>query len=311
MRMMPLVKGLLTFIPGARRASTLRIGSKVPASYCYGVWLKHLTLLNANGMSRVPSSVAELGPGTSLGVGLAALLSGAKCYYALDLATYANPEHDLRVLNDLVVLFKTRAPRPTKGWPDYDEYLDDGLFPSGILTDAVLEQSLSDERVGAIRNAISNPGSRVEDVSVKYAVPWSDSDVIERSSIDAVLSHSVLQYVVDLKGTYEALHHWLKPQGMMSHQIDFSSIGLSETWNGHRAYSEMYWRLVTGRRPFFINREPPSVHTRLMIENDFEVVCDLRNDRADGLTKADASPRWKNMTDEDFRCSGAFIQAKK
>jgi hypothetical protein len=312
MRIKPLVKGLLTFVPGVEGAqSHAGPEGERSASYCYGVWLKHLTLLWAHGMRSVPGSIAELGPGDSLGVGLAAILSGADTYYALDVVRYSNTEPNLKLLDDLVALFKRRAPRPTKGWPGFDEYLDEDLFPSHILNDGLLERTLSDERVAAIRDAIENPGSHTGAITVKYMVPWSGSEVIERGSVDVILSHTVLQHVVDLETTYQALCTWLRPQGMMTHQVSFTSMGLSKTWNGYRACSELYWRAMLGRRPFLINRQPPSVHRRLMVENGLDLVCDLRTYRTDGLSRSDLSRRWKGITDDDLTCSGAFIQAKK
>ena len=50
--------------------------------------MTHLNRLNTNGFAGVPKTVAELGPGDSIGVGLAALLSGAKSYVALDIHNY-------------------------------------------------------------------------------------------------------------------------------------------------------------------------------------------------------------------------------
>ena len=75
-----ILKGMLTFVPGITRVMPgigLGTGGTDSARYCYGVWLKYLTLLHENGMHAIPGTIAELGPGDSLGIGLAAMLSGA------------------------------------------------------------------------------------------------------------------------------------------------------------------------------------------------------------------------------------------
>jgi len=77
MKITPVVKGLLTLVPGISgilpKPGT---GGTNSALYCYEVWLKHLTMLWENGMRFLPNTLAELGPGDSLGVGPAAMLSG-------------------------------------------------------------------------------------------------------------------------------------------------------------------------------------------------------------------------------------------
>jgi hypothetical protein len=140
----PVVKGLLTFVPGLHRLVYRRGtgGTDTPA-YCYEVWLKHLTLLWENKLRAIPNSVAELGPGDSLGVCLAALLSGAGKYYALDVVPFANQARNLQIFDGLVELFKQRAARPSRGWPNYDAHLDGRLFPSHILTREILNESLA------------------------------------------------------------------------------------------------------------------------------------------------------------------------
>jgi hypothetical protein len=90
------IKGLSTYF---RRndinSPTSQAGEGHSAQYCYGVWLKHLTLLWENGLRKIPDSMAELGPGDSIGTGLAALLSGVNHYYALDIIRYANNDVDI------------------------------------------------------------------------------------------------------------------------------------------------------------------------------------------------------------------------
>ena len=316
MRVKPIAKGLLTFIPGMRRILPKReTGGTNSASYCYGVWLKHLTLLWENGMRSIPSTIAELGPGDSLGVGLAAMLCGVNNYYALDVIKYSTTEVNLKIFDEIVALFKSRAQRPQKGWPDFDEYLDNDLFPSHILSERLLEVSLSEKRISAIRNTIENIGHQNStskfNINIKYMVPWSDDNVVEKNSVDVIFSHSVLEHVVDLESTYKALFAWLKPNGFMSHQIDFTSHGLSKKWNGYRAYSELLWKVIMGKRTCLINRQPYSLHKKLIIKNGFNIICDLTMHRTDGIRRVDLSDYWKNITDDDLTCSGAFIQTTK
>lgn len=273
--------------------------------------MKHLTLLGEQAWTGIPRTFAELGPGASLGIGIAALLSGSDRYYALDVTHRANTEGNLAILEDLLKLFRSREGNPIAGWPDFSVYLDENRFPRHLLSDRLLAESLLPERVKAIRHALKHPGAPADGIVVEYMVPWSDDKVLQRESVDLALSHSVLEHVVDLELTYRALNRWLKPGGLMSHQIDFTSHGLSGKWNGHRACSELVWKLVVGRQLYLINRAPYSVHRSLALENGFELVRDMRNFRSDGISRDSLSRRWSGISDEDLNCSGAFLQARK
>lgn len=308
-----LVKGLVTFVPGSDRIlpSTTTLGTN-SARYCYGVWIKHLTMLHRHaGLTRVPDTVAELGPGDSVGIGLSALLSGANHYEALDVVPFASSAANLEVFDELVALFQQRAPSPAEGFPNFWQYLDDDLFPHQVLTDDVLVAALSPERIEAIRGALSGePGHEASGISIHYRVPWTDSSVLRPASVDLVLSHSVMEHVVDLDATYGAIARWLRPGGLMSHQIDFRSHGLSETWNGYRAYPEPLWKLILGKRPFLINREPCSTHLESIDRHGFEVTCYLQNFRSDGIERSQLAKRWRSLSDEDLNCAGAYVQTR-
>jgi len=187
MRLTPIVKGAATYISGLyKMRAKRRTGGTDTAAYCYDVWLKHLTLLWANGLRTIPDTIAELGPGDSLGIGLAALLSGVNHYYALDVMHYANMPRNLLIFEQLVTLFQQHAGRPTKGWPDYDQYLDANLFPSHILTASVLEMTLAPDRLAAIRAALVHPSPDADRITIRYMVPWHEASVIRQATVDLI-----------------------------------------------------------------------------------------------------------------------------
>ena len=132
------------------------------------------------------------------------MLSGVDNYFALDVVKYSNTDFNLKIFDELASLFKNRASRDHKGWPEIVEYLDENRFPSHILTDEKLRVSLSDERITRLRSLIENPGRSDKELSINYMVPWSDSNVIEKESVDLIISQAVLEHVVDLEETYQA-----------------------------------------------------------------------------------------------------------
>lgn len=263
-----------------------------------------------NGLSTEPNVVAELGPGDSIGIGLAALLSGAAKYYALDIVEYASNKRNLEIFDELLHLFMKNEGIPDEAeFPEVKPYLDTYDFPHHILTDARLKATLKDERVKAIRNTIINVGK--VDAQIAYFSPWFDTNVIKEETVDIVYSQAVMEHVDDLLYTYQRLYRWLKPNGFMSHQIDFRSHGTAKEWNGHWGYSDFMWKLVKGRRPYLLNRQPHSIHIEIMKNCGFEVVCDKQVKDFSGIQKSRLATSFMTMSDDDLATSGAFIQAVK
>lgn len=320
MRIRPLVRGLATFVPGfdayyrwrsefgVRSADS---GGAASAEYCYSVWLRHLSLAVSHGQAtRVPNVVLELGPCDSLGVGLAALLSGASRYVAVDIVRHTNAERNLRILDELIDLFRLRAPIPgpdrvSKIKPALDSY----EFPGHLLTEEHLSASLAPSRLGAIRESIRNMDSHESMIS--YRVPWSDSSIVEPGSIDFLMSQAVLEHVDDLEAAYSAVSMWVSARGLVSHQIDFKSHNTATTWNGHWAYGDLVWAMIRGRRPYLINRLPCSVHRELLARSGLEVIFEQAVRSSDGLDRSRLSKRFRSMSEDDFRTSGVYFLAKK
>lgn len=305
-----LLYGIATFIPGI---SSLRLkGASETASsrYCYSVWLRHLVMAHCNGLNSFPKVVAEFGPGKSLGIGLAALISGCEQYFALDVVEHANVDRNVRVFDELVDLFKNCTDIPgdnefSKINPQLKEY----SFPHDILDGYRLKYALEDSRLENIRNSIINPHRK--DSVLKYSVPWYNFNVIKKESIDMIYSQAVLEHIDNLENAYKAMNLGLKPTGYISHQIDFKCHGTADEWNGHWTYSDLTWKLMRGKRPYLLNRQPYSLHLSLLEKEGFKLITNISYRLESKLQKKQLAPQFQSMSDDDLITSGAFVQGMK
>jgi hypothetical protein len=304
-----LLSGLLTFLPGGRQLSERHTGGTDSARYCYWVWLHHLILARRNGLEGPIPVVAELGPGESLGTGLAALLSGADRYHAFDIVPYADSAMNLRVLDELVELFARRVPVTDETFSSPIFQLDE--FPARELPESHLERALAEDRIEAIRGALRNLGQDSGNVLVTYEPDWLKARAAPEEQPQLLISQAVLEHVDDLAGAYDAMFRWLAPGGFISHEIDFRSHDFARTWNGHWTFSDRSWALIRGRRRYGINREPLSTHLRLASEAGFRIVHVKRLTRPSTLTRGELATRFRSLSDEDRTTSTALIQAVK
>ena len=282
------------------------VGATASAKYCYGVWLRHLIHAKNCGLSSIPATVAELGPGSSIGCGLAALLSGASRYFALDAVSMARVDENLRVFDELVDLFRRRSGIPDENeFPDIYPPLETCEFPSTVLDDDLVGEALNPHRIQQIRDSISAGGM------IDYQAPWSDPASIPAETVDFIFSQAVLEHVDDLPGMYMCMNVWLKSGGYVSHTIDFRSHGLANAWNGHWTCSDALWKVIRGRRQQLINRAPYSTHIDLLIANGFKVVAETVKSSASAIRRSDLSRRFAGMRDTDFTTSSAFVVGVK
>lgn len=305
-----IAKGLLTYIV-PRRLYNRSEGQTLSARYCYSVFLRHLTVLDQVGAPTEPLVVAEIGPGASIGTGLAALLAGAETYYGFDIKAYHHGLRTLGVFDELVALLKARAPVPgARELHNIKPALESDAFPSHLLTEARMARALAPERVARLREAVVDDQAGPQS-PITYRAPWFDSALIRPGTVDWIFSQAVMEHVDDLDATYQACQAWLKPGGIMSHQIDFKSHGTAAAWNGHWAYSDAAWRLVRGARLYLVNREPHSAHRAALARAGFRLLADLPVTRRDGLARSRLAPRYRALDDSDLETAGAFMVARR
>lgn len=309
-----LLKGISTYIPGAlylhTRFGSFGTGGTNSARYCYSVWLRHLVTASENNLNTNPTIVAELGPGDSLGIGLAALISGSEKYYALDAVKYTNKSTNLKIMTELIDLFKRRERIPDNlEFPDVRPCLESYKFPDHILTEKRLNKALNKERIELIKKAIGCLDNNEKNMMIEYYAPWDNNTFIKNKSIDMIYSQAVMEHVENLENTYKLLSKWLKPNGFMSHEIDFKSHETSNKWNGHLTYSDAVWKLIKGKRKYSLNRQVYSSHIDIQKKAGFKIVCSIKDNKASDILRSQLAPRFKNVEDEDLTIASALIQS--
>ena len=307
-----ILEGGLSLVPGCGRLFHKGTGGTDSARYCYSVWLRHLVMMQKfnTGADGCLGTVVELGPGDSLGTGLAALLSGALQYIAVDVVQHANSQQNMRVFEELVALFANRAPIPSnKEFTEVKPHIDDLRFPASMLDGGWMEKNLNPKRLQAIVDCLG--GAAKENPLFQYVDPVAASSVIAAGSVDILFSQAVLEHVEDLQNFYRACQSWLRPGGLVSHQIDFRSHGSSREWNGHWVYPDVVCRLIRGNRPYLLNREPCSTHLRLLTENGFQIVVEERSQLSSRLQRSQLATRLRKMPQQDLTTAGIYVVGQR
>lgn len=293
-------------------------GGTSDATYCYSVWMRHVSMIYDQLPNFRFNSVLEFGPGDTFGVGIAALLGGAKRYVSVDAQSYVRIELCRAHENKLKSMYTRKSAIPHGGnlanvYPvlknyDFPEHILKAYgvlkkskwvdpFPRGLLSDNTLDGFQSGNSI------------------IQYAAPCLPSELgahVEGSSICLCLSQAVMEHVQDPKAAYTAMFEALRPGGMVSHQIDFKSHGTSYDWNGHWVYSERQWSIARDRKTFRdINRLSLSDHLKLMKEVGLKIQTVKRVEMHSDLCRSELHDSFKHLTDEDIVTSSAHIIATK
>ncbi len=306
-----LLGGMKSYLP-VQLSKYKGTGGTTTGSYCYSVWLRHMGIIGRHVPGFQPKNMVELGPGDSIGLGLAALLTGTDRYIGLDVLEHASRETNLKILDELVALLSKKADAADeKSFPRLYPRLKDYSYPHGVFNDATVSERLKPAYVEALRAELQGT---LKGPKINYVCPYG-SDSVAPGSADLVISQVTLQDMDhtrardDLTRNLEVMARWLKAGGVMSHQIDFSCPG-GAVWNHHWAFSDLEWTIIRGKRPYYVNRAPLSEYHRLFNSLGFDIVGVEPVTRA-GLTRGQVAQRFKDLPDDDFQTAAALFVAVK
>lgn len=284
----------------------LTTGGTCDARYCYSVWMRHL-IYYYEIKQCVPQTIAEFGPGDTIGIGLTALLCGVEHYYALDFARYGGMKKVDYIFSQLITLLKGKSDIPDDSeFPGIYPKLKSYRFPGNILTDEWLSHCLESARIDAIKKAIQSIKGGNESDVIHYLAPWWRED-IQNIKCDMIFSQAVLEHIDDYANAHKVIGKMAKTGAVVSHQIDFSCHGCADKWNGHWAYGDLMWKMVYGSRPYFLNRMPLSVHLRECQKYGIRIVKCMRIRGENGISHKDVCRKFRNINEKDLRTRSAYI----
>ncbi|MEM4326145.1 MAG: methyltransferase domain-containing protein [Candidatus Pacearchaeota archaeon] len=299
------IKGLISYTPAKYLLKKKGTGGTVSARYCYSVWLRHLILLYRSGLKEHPKIIAELGPGDSLGVGLAALITGADKYYAFDVIAHTDLKKNISIFEELLKLFENQTDIPDETeFPELKPTLDDYSFPKHIINFNI---NLLKSKIKQIYENLRGNSNDI----IKYVVPWSTIKNFKEEKVDLIFSQAVMEHIIELESAYKIMFKWLKEGGYISHQIDFRAHETHKVWNGHWKYSNLIWKIIMHGRSYPINRQPYSVHIKNILNSGFEIRNSFIVNSKNGYKRTDFKEPFSSFENEDYLISSAHIIAKK
>ena len=276
------------------------------ARYCYSVWMRHLKFYYELRRD-IPQTVIEFGPGDTIGIGLMALLCGAREYYGLDFKYYEGNRKIFQIFHTLLNMLQQKKDIPGDDeFPFCEPKLKSYKFPEEILTDEVLGRSLDAERIEEIRRNIQQFKDGKDSDMIHFMAPWWKSD-IKQVKGDFIFSQAVFEHIDAYNYAHEIIGNMVNQGGVVSHQIDFSCHACADKWNGHWSYNRIIWKMVYGSRPYFLNRAPLHNHIRALQRSGVKIKKVIRRRGNDGISLHELCRECSNINERDFVTRSAYI----
>jgi hypothetical protein len=198
------IKGLITYVPGTNVLINFQKGktrhSNSRAEFCYNFWLSILKYAKENGIRPEFDKIGEIGTGGSLGIGICALLSGCEKYFAMEIGQNFNKDLNLKILDDLVLLFKNKV-RLSDSFNNINLKINDYDYPENLID----PEFLNEKTISEIKNDILNNFKDSHRIIILNE--WQAQPSME---LDFVFSRAVMEHVSSPGDVYAGITTILK-----------------------------------------------------------------------------------------------------
>jgi len=240
-------KGLMTFLPGigyfldAKKQKSLHSCSD--PLFCYNLWLRILVYLKGNKININSARIGEIGNGGSFGLGICALLSGSAEYTSLEIERIFDVDLNLILLDDIVQLFKQKTPISSQLNTSIDIKCFD--YPEDLIKPLFLNERYIEGLRAEISEGLINQNR------LRILKNWQD---YPSQNLDFIFSRAVMEHVRNPSNVYKSAINHLHVNALMLHDIELHSHGITNEPDGHYEIPERVWKIIYGKRKYFLNR---------------------------------------------------------
>ena len=162
--------------------------------YCYLVWLKHDYYLNENNIEIYNKDICEIGPGDSIGVGICALILGAKSYTGLDVISYNESKLLIQIFDDIIYYITNEVSNfKNDGFQNINPRSNQEIFPDYLKQRIINYNLLDKNRIANIKSDLFEFINNKSSNTINYYSPWDDIK-IENNKYDICISQSAFEY---------------------------------------------------------------------------------------------------------------------
>jgi hypothetical protein len=253
---------------------------------------------------KAPEVVGEIGPGTNIGFGLTALMTGSKEYMAFTGADERTHGLDVDAALDQLAQIKYFLANKDK--------LPDQVRKA--LPRHSSSESYLNERVTAIASALQGDNNSEAAIFVQEDWMAKDQDHIQ-DHFDYIFSHQVMEHVMNALDVYLRIQGMLKTRGVQSHSIDFTAHGQFPPYaNGHYEFTRRKWeRLIGFRDPVKsnLNALPPNFHKCVLASLGNEITLWQLKRYAPGTELVPVLPPDTLIPESEADVSDCWVEAVK
>ena len=235
-----LLKGIFSLMPFSSKYFNSKSGKTVEVQYYIQVFLSHQKFFKI--FIKQIDSFLEIGPGEVPGLAMIAYAMGVKRVFSIDRCRFALDNETRKIASKMCQFFSENE--------EFEEkFISNNVQPK--IQNKLLKENYKKLREIIIIKKLKEIANSKEPLKL---LNYSYDGLKTNIKFDLIISQACLEHVDDVFQLVKFMRNKLYKTGIMSHSIDLSSHNILDGIDQHFHVNNFLWRLIRGKRKYFINR---------------------------------------------------------